>query len=193
MRRYEGMAMPKDLRVAYKGYANGTHFLNYTIDDSFFEQFENSLVQKADVNVSLVMDKQDTMIEIQFYLNGKISLTCDRCLDDYAHEINHKEKVIYQIAGENLSRQNDETSAVRFLSIKEDYIDFSQDVYEWIALMIPMRHVPPDENNVCTFCHRNVNEFFKTALNNEMNKKEDAGIDPRWEILKKLTSKEGEK
>ncbi|HEX3009604.1 MAG TPA: DUF177 domain-containing protein, partial [Bacteroidales bacterium] len=67
--------------IPYKGLKDGLHLFDFKVDDLFFESFENSEVEKGNVNIHVTLHKKPTILEFLFELNGEVFVPCDRCLD----------------------------------------------------------------------------------------------------------------
>ena len=154
-----GFCTWKDLRIHHIGYKNGTHFLRFRIGDSFFEHFKYIPARSIDLTVSLIMIKQDSLIEIDFYISGTMTHSCDLCLSDYADKVDIRQPFIYRIRKGTVNEDQ-----VRFISPQADRIDFSQEVFDWICLNVPMKKVPPEINEVCTACHLNIPALLAIKL-----------------------------
>ena len=66
--------------IPFAGLARGVHQFEFEIDDKFFEAFENSVIEKANVHVDLELIKEDNMLTLTFRFNGRITHECvTRC------------------------------------------------------------------------------------------------------------------
>ena len=73
----------KQYIVKFAGLPVGTHQFEFNINGTFFEQFEDSEITEADLEVVIVLTKQNNLMKMQFDINGTVNLSCDRCLTDY--------------------------------------------------------------------------------------------------------------
>ncbi len=162
--------------IAFKGLKEGNHVFDYHIADSFFEHFENTLVDQADVNVRVTLEKRSSFMSVILDLKGTVLLTCDRCLEMYNQPVQNKAQFWIKF-GENREEEDD----VIWLPPEDYQINVAQIIYEYIILSVPLKHVHPS------------NEEGKSSCNPEMLKKieeysrphEDKS-DGRWEQLKNL-------
>ena len=76
--------------IPFKGLKEGKHDFNFVVDNSFFEQFESSEVKRGVVNVQVELIKHSQFLELQFDINGKITVNCDRCLEPFVSGITHQ-------------------------------------------------------------------------------------------------------
>lgn len=162
----------KEFVIPFSGLKTGKHAFKFKIDQTFFEAFDQALLEEAVLNVELVLDKMETMLILNLQAKGHTTVPCDRCGDLFDMPLNCSERVIVKFGDEEFE-QTDEIIVIR----PEDYeIDVSQRIYEMIVLNLPNKrvHKNPDD------CNQEVLEKL-----DEINSSEE-DIDPRWEILKKL-------
>jgi len=161
--------------IAFKGLKEGKHDFDYHIGSSFFELFENSLVDQGDIRVTITLDKRNSYLSLELFLKGTVVLTCDRCLEPYDQPVQHK-AVLFVKFSEEISEDGDD---VIWLHPEDYQINVSQTIYEYICLSIPLRHVHPSGKE------------GKSGCNPDMLKKIDeyrvphaSGKDSRWDQLK---------
>jgi uncharacterized metal-binding protein YceD (DUF177 family) len=82
--------------------------------------------------------------------------------------------------GETTVEEND---VILILSDKEYEFNIAQYIYEYINLLVPMRHVHPDDVKGNSTCNREMLEIIEKVSHKQADPEE---IDPRWEALKKL-------
>jgi uncharacterized protein len=169
------MSDTRSFVINYGALASGEHEFEYEINETFFQRFENSLIQKGDVDVLLVIDKKDNMLLLDFTMEGTITVQCDRCLEDLDLDIEGYNELIVKFGNENKELSEN----IVMMSSKEHEIDVAQYIYEYLTLMIPMRNVHEDENGESTCDPEVIREL-------EKHKIPDASSDPRWDALKKI-------
>ena len=70
--------------IPVSGLSNGLHGYDFSIEKDFFQAFEESPVKDGAVKVHLDFDKREDMYIMSFSFEGKVEVTCDRCLDSFA-------------------------------------------------------------------------------------------------------------
>ncbi|MFL5729670.1 MAG: YceD family protein [Cytophagaceae bacterium] len=175
------MKAKRDFDIDIYKLSNQKHDYEYDINSSFFEGFENSLIEKGSLRVKLTLDKSETFIQSYFHMQGTVELTCDRSLEKYEFPIDQENKLIFKYA-EEFSEISDE-----IMTIPKDLqqLNMAQYIYEFIGLAIPMKKLHP------RFVTEDDQEDAETILiyTTEAEKPEEETkeeIDPRWEILNKL-------
>jgi uncharacterized protein len=168
----------KDYIIQFSSLAEGIHSFEFIIDDKFFKEFEFSEITDGKVNIDLQFDRQATMIVMEFAINGYITCICDRCLENYQQEISGNERIIVKFSDD----KSEESDEIKVLPVAANEIDISQDVYEFINLLLPVKRVHPEDKSGKSFCNPEIIKILN-KLGPQKN------IDPRWEELKKISFK----
>jgi len=163
--------------IAFKGLKEGKHEFDYQIGPSFFELFENSLIDQADIQVRITLEKRSSYMSLALVLKGTVRLTCDRCLELYDQPVKHNAVLIVK-SGEGNNEDEDE---VIWLHPEDYQLNVAQIIYEYSCLSIPLRHVHPSGKEGQHGCNpemlRKINEYRVSAA---------AENDGRWDQLKNL-------
>src|SRR5687768_14102000 len=83
----------KQFIIRLHGLSLGSHLYEFEVNDSFFEGREYSEMEGAQVQVKLELIKQNSLIQLNFTLNGTIQTACDRCTKPYPVEIDAYEEL----------------------------------------------------------------------------------------------------
>ena len=160
----------------------------YQIDNQFFTDLDAPEVQKGLVNVSLEVRKTSGIYELCFHTEGKVLVTCDRCLDEMEQLIETVDKLKVKL-GDDFSEIND----IVIVPEEDGYINVAWFIYEFIALSIPMKHVhAPGKCNKDMVSKLSKHLRVKSDDSDEVDDVEDSAIeespeiDPRWNELKKI-------
>ncbi len=166
--------------IEFKGLKEGLHDFEFKIDNKFFEHFEESLVNKGEVLIKVVLEKRSAFLKLHFNIEGWLELTCDRCLEEYQQAIKY-ENVLFVKYGE---KEYDDGDNVIWVNPEEHHVNLAQIIYEYLTLCIPLRHVHPKNRNGERACNKEMIEKLKKYKQTE--KEEDQKTDPRWDALRKL-------
>jgi uncharacterized metal-binding protein YceD (DUF177 family) len=169
--------------IPFIGLKLGKHQFEYQINKAFFESFDYDEFESADIKVSVVFEKKNTMLELNFKHKGTIHVPCDLTNEMFDFPIKGKLRVIVQF-GEEYNDDNDE---LLILPHGEHEINIAQIIYEMIALSIPFRKVHPGvkDGTLDSEALRKLNELRVEEIK-EDNKNTEDNIDPRWDKLKQL-------
>jgi uncharacterized metal-binding protein YceD (DUF177 family) len=125
--------------------------------------------------VAIDLIKNPRFLELNFRLNGKVQVLCDRCLDLFDLAIEYEDTLYFRFGEESY----EQSESVIILSPKEYEIETAQYLYEFVHLSLPYQRIHPDKNGE-TGCN-------KTMLDKLDNLQiDDQKTDPRWDQLKNI-------
>jgi uncharacterized protein len=168
----------KTFEIAFKGLADGHHSFEYNIDGHFFELIEDSLIDDGKLVAKVELNRQPTMLTLDFNIKGIVKTLCDRCLDPLELSVSHKARMLVKF-GEEYDEPTDE---IIVLPHEQHQINVAHLIYEFIGLSLPMQKV--HKNNGCDPAMIEKLKEINIATEEEAN-----DTDPRWEELKKLIDK----
>lgn len=179
---YRSLKTLKEYSIPFKGLKLGKHQFDFEITDSFFDEFEYSLVKKGKLECKVDLEKQETMLILNFKINGMIDRSCDRCLSEFPELIEAEERQIVKFGEEAQEEEDDE---IMVLTRNEYELDLSGLIYEYINLAVPMISVCRDEGNT-PFCDQEMLDKLKQLSGSEEVEEQNTNPDPRWDVLKKI-------
>ncbi len=166
--------------IPFRGLKEGRHNFEFVADNSFFEQFETSEVSKGLVKVEVELIKHAQFLELHFELRGKVTVTCDRCLEPFVLGIENQ-AVLYIRFGEKSFEQTEE---VIILADSTNEIRIDQYIYEYIHLALPYQRIHPEIDG-----HSGCDPEMMKKLEDHTPDDKSNGEDPRWDKLKGLINK----
>lgn len=177
----------KPFDIAFVGLPNGVHEFLFELNDEFFACFSDSEITHARLNARFILYKKNNMLDLEFFIQGKVELGCDRCMEEYWQELDIH-KMLYVKFGDKYEEQSDD---VIIIPSTESHFDISQYVYEFVVLGLPAKRVHPGGNKKEDNCDPGIIEQldeYITFGKNKGNKKEKDGTstDSRWDALKNL-------
>ncbi|MFN0030717.1 MAG: YceD family protein [Flavobacteriales bacterium] len=167
----------KEYRIPFLGLKLGKHEYEFHLTQKFFEVFEYSEIEIADINVSLQLEKQQNMMVAHFQLKGTVQVACDHCGDEFQQPLKATHSLLIKF-GESTSEPDDE---VLILGPQEYELDISHFLYEYAHLAMPARHVHPSDSQC--------NQQAVQALNRY---KVDTTASTQWAELKNLNYEDPE-
>lgn len=170
----------KTYSIPFKGLKLGKHRFDFEVTDTFFDEFEYSLVKKGKLNCEVELEKQETMMILDFKINGVVDRSCDRCLSEFPETVHVQERQIVKFAGE--AEPEDADDEIIVLTRSDFEINLSGLIYEYINLAMPLISVCKNEGNTL-FCDQEMLDKLKTLSGSE---EENIGTDPRWNVLKNI-------
>jgi len=161
-----------------------TYKFDYLLENEFFERIDGPEVRKGKVNVALTIMRVTSVFELDFRINGVVTVDCDRCLEDLEIPVETINRLIVTF-GDMYAETSDERVIV---SEEEGFINIAWHLYEFIALAIPLKHVhqPGACNKVMAskLSELCVDELKKDEATE--SKEGSRPVDPRWDVLRNL-------
>ena len=169
--------------IPFAGLKTGKYVYEFEIAQSFFEEQDYVGIDDAAVQVSLELEKKETMLIGVFTLTGWIMTTCDRCMDPLKFEFNQSYQIIYKFGYEE---SDDESLIVMHPDTYE--IDVRENIYELIMVSLPSKVV--HAKGECNEEMMKTMEKYTVNLHDDEEEEdddedEDDGQSP-WDILKDL-------
>lgn len=164
----------KEFVIPFYGLKPGIHTYHFEIGKTFFSAFENSLIEDANFDVTLSLDKQQTMLTLSLSGEGDVRDFCDRCGDPLTLKCRVNDEIIVKFGDEDY----EQTDEVLVVSHDTHDIDIAPMIYEMIVLHMPAKRVH-EKRSEC-------NAEVLAKLNEKDPRNEQNETDPRWEALKKL-------
>ncbi|MDP4265914.1 MAG: DUF177 domain-containing protein [Bacteroidota bacterium] len=175
------MKQIREFTISFGGLNVGKHHFEYSIDNSFFENFEYSEIKTGKLKVELKLEKKVNMLILDFKINGTVNVPCDRCLDNFDFNISAENRLIAKF-GTKIFEESDE---VIVINESDNQINIAHYIYEYIVLSLPYKLVHPENNNGTPSC----NPEIISKLNEHLTKEDiEDDFDPRWNILKNLNN-----
>jgi len=124
------------------------------------------------------MEKQETMLILNFHIKGTLGMTCDKCLAEYPQPVDIHEQQIAKFSEEGI----DEDEEIITLTKNDHEINLAGLIYEYVNVAAPLIAVCSDEGNT-SYCDKEMIDRLN-ALAAGTGQPEKA--DPRWDALKKI-------
>ena len=165
------------LKIDLKSLKEEKTSLEFDLDDTYFEALDDAEVKKGSLHVSVSIRRATGFFELLFHTAGTVIIPCDRCLDDMDLPVETENRLVVKL-GSEYSEEDD----VIMVPENEGILDMSWLIYEFVALVIPIRHVhaPGKCNPAMT------KALEELSADRSSDEESDQPIDPRWEKLKNL-------
>ncbi|MFN8291002.1 MAG: DUF177 domain-containing protein [Chitinophagaceae bacterium] len=181
----------REFEIAFVGLKPGVHEYNYTIDDRFFEAYQQQDFRNCHASVKLLLDKKSSFMLLKFEIGGQLEVICDRCNNrlplDLWDEFNITVKMVEE--PELMNGQEDDPD-VYYISRGESHVDVANWIYEFINLSIPMQKVCAYEEMNGPYCNPAAMDMLKKMVSEE--EKTEKKENPIWKGLEKFKDLENE-
>ena len=167
----------ESLKIDLKGLVSEDTSLAFDLDDAYFAALDGAEVKRGSLHVSVSIRKATGFFELLFHTEGTVIVPCDRCLDDMEQPVETDNRLIVKL-GSEYSEEDD------VIVVPEDggILDIAWIIYEFVALVIPIRHVHASGK-----CNPAMTKALEELSADRSSDEESAQpIDPRWEKLKNL-------
>ncbi|MTG96725.1 MULTISPECIES: YceD family protein [Myroides] len=201
------MKVENKFLIPFTGLKNGEHKFEIQVDNSFFDNYDYNDFNTIDAQITVLLNKKTTLLELHFESNGIANVPCDVTNQDFDLPINNELNLVVKF-GDEFNNDHDELLIVPFT---EHQIDIAQYVYEMIVLSIPQKRVHPgvldgtlesEALDILGYYNEDDldldfdDELDFLELEDDFDDQEDEDIDdqennneeidPRWAELKKL-------
>ena len=166
------MEKDSEFLIPVSGLGLGVHSFKFDIKDDFFADMDYSEVKQADVTVDLEVLREELMMTLNFHVEGKVLVPCDRCADEFYIPIQSEQVFYIKFGAEGVEESDD----VVVVPAEEHAYDIRSLIYEYIILSIPIYRVHPEGE-----CNP---EVLAMLSHDEEPSDEETETDPRWAALK---------
>ena len=181
--------------VVLKDISNEMRMFEYDLDDAYFKKIDSPEIQKGSIKAKVSVQNKLSTYELQFLIEGTVTIPCDRCLDDMVQPIHYKEKLQVKF-GDTFSEEDE----IVIVPEAEGAINIAWFLYEFIVLNIPLKHV-----HATGECNKTMATKLKKHITRQKGDDDDEDTsavefdedddftpdeiqtDPRWDGLQNIT------
>jgi uncharacterized metal-binding protein YceD (DUF177 family) len=174
----------KAYNINFAGLSEGEHKFDYQIDKKFLENFEQSLIQDAQVEVEVELHKKDRILNLFLKMQGSVPTTCDICDEDFDFAIDAAEEIIVKFVSE--IPQDQAEAEILYLKHGETHVNVAMPIYEMLMLALPIRKTHPEDENGVPSCDPKILELLDDLQEIEEEEEEESSDNSIWAELKKL-------
>lgn len=180
----------REFEIAWQGLKPGPHSYIYDIDDRFMQEHgAGEEFRNWSAKVTLGFDKHENFFMLKFDIDGKATVACDRCGDDFELRLWDEFSLLIKLTAGDDEDLPEEEDDVVFIPRSETVIDISGWLYEFVMLSIPLQHIHPDNADGSSGCNQEA-----LSLLDSMRENEEQAANPLWKGLEALKGKdEGKK
>jgi len=128
-----------EFRVPFTGLKDGHHVFEFHLGETFFDAFEYSEIDSADISATVLLEKTANMLVFITSLKGIVQVDCDRCGEPIDQAMEGSFRLVVKFGSETGETDED----VLVLGPSEFMVDLSQYLYEYAHLTVPARRVHP--------------------------------------------------
>ncbi|MDR1896917.1 MAG: DUF177 domain-containing protein [Prevotellaceae bacterium] len=125
-------------------------------------------------------------MNIVLEFSGKITVPCDRCLEELEVRIKGKNFLSARFGEEPESDENEENlEDIIYLNPEDEEIDLTNYVYESVCLALPIQRVHANDKNGASLCNPEMLKYISNSKDNKTGTGENETISP-FGILKNI-------
>lgn len=179
------MSRRREFEIPFVGLKPGLHEYSYTIDDKFFEAFQQQDFRNCKARVKLVLDKKSSFMLLKFEIGGNMDVTCDRCSNNLPLDLWDEFKItVKMVENPEVMNNQEEDPDMYYIAQGESHFDIANWIYEFINLSLPMQKTCGYENEDGPNCNPEALKMLKKLEPKEPVKKEEDN--PIWKGLEKF-------
>lgn len=176
------MSTRREFEIAFVGLKPGVHEYNYTVDDRFFEDYQEQDFRNVEAHIRLLLEKNNSFMILRFQVGGKADVTCDRCNNNLPMQLFDDFTVTVKMTEEpEVMNDQEEDPDVYYISRGESHLDVKNWIYEFVNLSIPMQKTCEFENMDGPYCNPAAREMLKN-----LKTEDKKGTNPIWKGLEKF-------
>jgi uncharacterized metal-binding protein YceD (DUF177 family) len=144
------------------GMKNGNHTFNFELDDSFFQFFENSLIQKGRFEARVEVDKRASLLVMDAWIKGYMHTSCDRCLADIQMPVESKSTI--HVKPGNPDESDDE---ILYMQEDDTSLNIAGWLYESLLVSVPLIKVYDCEKEEVRPCNQEILKILEGSQPDE--------------------------
>lgn len=185
------MSRRREFEIAFVGLKPGVHEYNYSIDDKFFEAFQQPDFRNCKAKVKLLLDKKSSFMQMKFEIGGALEVTCDRCNNNLPFDLWDEFNITVKMVDEpELMNEQEEDPDMYYIAQSDSHVDVANWIYEFIVLSIPLQKACEFEKMDGPHCNSEAMDMLKKMEPKEIEKK--PAENPIWKGLEKFKDLESE-
>ena len=171
--------MNSKFTIPLNGLTAGKNEFFWQAGKEFFDSFDNAEILDAQLDADVIVEKSGRYIGVDCDVRGKVTVECDRCLDelDMPIDVEIKLSVKYGMEESSEEPQPGEREVI-FIPETDAEMDMSQIIYDYVCLSLPMQRTHDDGE-----CNPEVMKKYGAPEESEV--KEEEGENP-FSALKDL-------
>ena len=166
------------LKIKVSNLANGRYEYEF---DGKINDVEISEPYEGNYRTNVILNKFDNQIILDSTTNIGANLICDRCAKEFHSVISSSYRMIYLFTHDVNDSAKGKIDLI-YLHPETDKIDLAKDIRDYAILAVPMKKLCSEDcKGLCPKCGKNLNDGTCDCHEEKM--------DPRWEPLQKLKTK----
>ena len=167
--------------IPLNGLTTGKNEFFWQADKEFFENFENSEILDAQLDITAVAEKSGRYVGIDCDVYGHVVVECDRCLEDLEIPVDVEIRLSVKYGEESSDELQAGEREILFVPEDSTELDMGQIIYDYVCTSLPMQRVH-DEGE----CNPAVLEYFGVREKDREDADEAADMSNPFAALKDM-------
>ena len=134
--------MINEFIIPLNGLATGKNEFSWKVGKEFFENFDNSEILDAEIDVQVAVEKSGRYVGVDCEAFGDVVVECDRCLEELELPVDVEILLSVKYGDEESSEEpHPGEREVIFIPETEAELDMSQIIYDYVCLSLPLQRV----------------------------------------------------
>ena len=176
---------PYDINII--GLEEKRYEFDFKSGTDFFKALDQQLITKGDVQTHLILDKSETMIRLDFQIQGVVEQTCDRCLDLYDERVDTRQTLFLKFG----DRNEELTDEIELIERNTATVNVARYIFDFMVLSLPMKRLHPrfrDEEADDDEAQGKMIYSSGSVTGTDESEDKKPVVDPRWDALRKLSN-----
>lgn len=166
------------LKIHISNLQDGEYDYEFKVNSGDIDLEDEDTALADDVLVKVKMYKAGNQFDFKTELSGSFDLTCDRCTEKYKHDFKNSFEIIYKFDFSDSDKTEEYQDEIKYILPKTGFIDLKDEIRDYILLSVPMKKAPNEENGICKYCFKSIDDLLNIKRKEEIN--------PVWEKLIKI-------
>lgn len=168
-------------KIDFRDLIEGEMTRSWNLDDSFFSALDEQEIKHGRLTATLRVKKKAAGFLLEIHAKGNIEIPCDRCLAPMTQPIEAQDEIEVKL-GDDF----DDDGERIILPMDAPVLDVAWNLYETIALAIPVFHAHPEGE-----CEEDISQYLVRDDEPESGDSDGTAsasrsTDNRWDVLRKL-------
>ena len=138
------MDVLREFDIEFIKLKEGKHHFEYHLTEPFFKAFHSSL-SVQDIRVDLEFTKATNMFTLDFEINGRVNVQCDRCLSDIFLPVKGKHQVLVKVSDHAAGSDDD----LIYITSHDYKINIAQHIFDFVMVAIPIKNTCEQVGQTC--------------------------------------------
>ncbi|MEG0499805.1 MAG: DUF177 domain-containing protein [Rikenellaceae bacterium] len=162
------MKSKESYKINYRALSEGKHNISFHLDPQMFTSEEGGEIHDGNCDVNIRLTKGLSTLRLEITIEGNVTVSCDRCLEDVSVPIRFEGVLIVKITTEVQDREfviDDKSEDTLLLNPMIEKLDLREYLYDSVILSLPLQRVHSENAEGVSLCNPDMLSRFSIADN----------------------------